>query len=322
MNNQSQKQTNSLVNNNLKTMSPLDTSPLTTVLANYTARAQKIVTALYMLTNLITENDPIREALRKQGTQMLGHMHTSIHVLNKRHEVLVSAHVTLQEIDSYLQVAYNSGFFSEMNYRVISNELNSFAATLSGSINDLENKKKKIQHLENLELLFTQIKPEEISETVAQVSHAHHQSEPLTSARHNTPEVINRHQSKPIDTSKTTETKNTNEVVNVSDQKDTITKTKPKIDFKKELRSMSVKKAPLITRKKVVRKPKTNEAKESRKLQIMNILSSGETSPITDIYDEFKNCSSKTIQRDLGELIDEGKVLKQGSRRWSTYSLA
>lgn len=43
---------------------------------------------------------------------------------------------------------------------------------------------------------------------------------------------------------------------------------------------------------------------------------------IKDIARLVRGCSEKTIQRELNVLIDDGRVLKEGERRWSRYSLA
>lgn len=67
---------------------------------------------------------------------------------------------------------------------------------------------------------------------------------------------------------------------------------------------------------------KTNEAKKTRHTNILAALENNDGISATDICSLFGDCSSKTIQRDLNELIDNGLVRKEGSRRWSTYYLA
>lgn len=58
-----------------------------------------------------------------------------------------------------------------------------------------------------------------------------------------------------------------------------------------------------------------------RKDQILKIIrDKGEVS-IKDISKDFADCSEKTIQRDINALVEEGKVRKEGDRRWSRYSL-
>lgn len=83
-----------------------------------------------------------------------------------------------------------------------------------------------------------------------------------------------------------------------------------------------------ISTKQAVRKPAKTvptkapvSAKEKRHQNILNILRQKRNASINDICSLFKDCSSKTIQRDLVELIDRNKVVKRGDRRWSTYNI-
>ena len=50
------------------------------------------------------------------------------------------------------------------------------------------------------------------------------------------------------------------------------------------------------------------------------IKSQGEVS-IKDISGSIKDCSEKTLQRELGALVAEGVLEREGERRWSTYRL-
>ncbi len=68
--------------------------------------------------------------------------------------------------------------------------------------------------------------------------------------------------------------------------------------------------------------PKTNATKDLRHENILKILKQKRDASINDICALFKDCSSKTIQRDLSDLIEKNLVVKKGLRRWSTYNLA
>ena len=61
---------------------------------------------------------------------------------------------------------------------------------------------------------------------------------------------------------------------------------------------------------------------KDRREAILSIIKNKGTSNIKDISTLIRGVSEKTIQRELIELINEGVVLKQGERRWSTYTLA
>lgn len=61
--------------------------------------------------------------------------------------------------------------------------------------------------------------------------------------------------------------------------------------------------------------------KESRRDTIIAMLRNNKTLAVKDFAQEIKDCSEKTIQRELLTLVDEGVLNKIGERRWSVYSL-
>lgn len=68
-------------------------------------------------------------------------------------------------------------------------------------------------------------------------------------------------------------------------------------------------------------KEPTGAIKDRREAVLSVIRNKGSVS-IKDISTLIRGVSEKTIQRELGALIESGLVSKQGERRWSTYSLA
>ncbi len=69
---------------------------------------------------------------------------------------------------------------------------------------------------------------------------------------------------------------------------------------------------------KVTSETKTNERTEA----ILSSLRNKKNASIKDISHLIRGVSEKTIQRELATLVERGVVLRQGERRWSTYSLA
>ncbi len=59
----------------------------------------------------------------------------------------------------------------------------------------------------------------------------------------------------------------------------------------------------------------------SRFDEIMKIIKDNEKVTIKDISSQIKNCSEKTIQRDLLKMVSLNLIKKEGERRWSTYTL-
>ena len=61
---------------------------------------------------------------------------------------------------------------------------------------------------------------------------------------------------------------------------------------------------------------------KDRRDTILSVIRNKQRASIKDISTLIRNVSEKTIQRELAALITAGMVLKQGERRWSTYSLS
>lgn len=63
-------------------------------------------------------------------------------------------------------------------------------------------------------------------------------------------------------------------------------------------------------------------ANSSRREGILSVLRTKGPSYIKDISLIVRDVSEKTIQRELAALVSEGRVVKKGDRRWTTYELA
>ncbi|MFZ1987843.1 MAG: hypothetical protein WAV21_02305 [Minisyncoccia bacterium] len=67
---------------------------------------------------------------------------------------------------------------------------------------------------------------------------------------------------------------------------------------------------------------KDNEAKNGRRENILAVLKTKGPSYIKDISTMVRGVSEKTIQRELQALTQEGIIIKEGERRWTTYTIA
>lgn len=68
-----------------------------------------------------------------------------------------------------------------------------------------------------------------------------------------------------------------------------------------------------------IKKEKKNEGRIDRKIAILSFINDRKSAGIKDIAAIFPDVSEKTIQRELGALVAEGKMTKRGSKRWSLY---
>ena len=63
------------------------------------------------------------------------------------------------------------------------------------------------------------------------------------------------------------------------------------------------------------------EKKSERQELIITALKGQSNLTIKDFSRIIKDCSEKTIQRELLAMVDNGLIKKEGERRWSRYSL-
>ena len=64
-----------------------------------------------------------------------------------------------------------------------------------------------------------------------------------------------------------------------------------------------------------------HKRKDLRKNTILNFIKGHNNVNIKDIVPNITGCSEKTVQRELIQLVSEGKIIKIGERRWSRYSI-
>jgi Fic family protein len=67
---------------------------------------------------------------------------------------------------------------------------------------------------------------------------------------------------------------------------------------------------------------KDNLKKSNRQNVILGLLKKKKELTIKDITAVIKDCSEKTVQRELNYFISTGLLKRSGVRRWSKYSLA
>jgi hypothetical protein len=78
-------------------------------------KTEKLVSAIYLLSNFISDSEPLKWQIRSSGVEALS-CSLSLSV-NPRNFILASA-----KLLSYFEVAYISGLISEMNFNILKNE--------------------------------------------------------------------------------------------------------------------------------------------------------------------------------------------------------
>jgi hypothetical protein len=68
-------------------------------------------------------------------------------------------------------------------------------------------------------------------------------------------------------------------------------------------------------------KERVQEVQKDRRASILGLVQKKDKITVRDVSNIIKDCSEKTLQRELLALVRQGVLKKEGERRWSTYSL-
>ena len=252
-------------------------------------KAEKLVTAVYMITNFLSDKEPMKWKLRDSCLSML----SKATVLKgksdqERSDILVNILNLIKEVLSLLEIAHLSGFISEMNYLVLKREYVFI--------------KKQIESREEIKNSLGRFSFSESFFETGQVA--------LPTGNISTEETY-----QPNSLPRSLSDENKQNFIKPKEaylkQKDIVMSDKIKDNISVHSKNENVR--PLSA---------SNGAKEKRREIIIQSLKDKKELTIKDISLKITNCSEKTIQRELVSMLREGVLKKMGERRWSRYSLA
>lgn len=243
--------------------SPGDNSLLNKPIYNYiNKKTEKLVTALYMVTDCMEKDDALKEKLRLLGVQLLSNTYQLTLIwpdLGSKGDKIRSSLNFVYEILSFIEIANTMGYISDMNCSILKKEFNLLTDEFT-----LHLPKEKSFSFDLDEKMFEIPKEESKTEKLSFINKN-------STKRTNNMSFIN---------NKT----NSDVLYNVS----------------------------FIDHKKI---------KSDRMEKVVSIVKEKGEVAIKDISLAFPECSEKTIQRELNDLIEKGQIQKIGDKRWSRYSL-
>lgn len=238
------------------------------------AKAERLASAVYMVTSFISENDPIRIHMREASLQLLSKL--SLRNISKEENIsqeLISNIVL--EIVGLLDVSHMAGYVSNMNFEILRGEYIDF-----------------VSFLRNRKDMFAsdgQVFSRKFFDT--------------TDNRDNGNNTL--------DTGKLVANEMTMPVNGVNTRSNFhLNHNSSGLKQLNQIRNNAEKAGAVVVRR------------DSRRDAILNLLKKQKKVTVKDIASVVKNCSEKTMQRELISLVEEGVLRKEGERRWSTYFLA
>ena len=289
-------------------------------------KSEKLVTALYLVTDLMVDSEPIKHGLRKNAVALLSSMNalSQLDVKDRVIELKMSLK-SVTEIISMLHVAVTTGIVSKMNGELLMGGFRSLQLVL-------EKKQpiftKEMLHVENEEEL-----EREGSFSNAVNSTSYDALTPLSIARlHENTQDLRRtqeslRQSQILHKFSNLENKGQNRD-SIKDTKEEKVASDSKVENREVIKDIDVKSPSTHTVLMAhAARPVNNLAssfqmkKMSRRDQILALFVRGVDVSIKDIAARIKGCSEKTIQRELNALLYDNIIERIGEKRWSRYVL-
>jgi hypothetical protein len=263
-------------------------------------KTEKLVTALYMITDCMETDDAIKNKLRFLGVELLSDMHKlPLFSPVEKHASVALTLSRISEIVALVEIAHMIGFVSEMNATILKKEFNLLISELHSYQSEIQKASIPTQPGFGGSLFENQ---KNASFTL---------SEKMFEVEGGFPSIAE------------TATKQTSVINSIKDN--TIPKRTPYMSFRTDNVLSPI---PALKR---LQNPESSMTRSERTQKILALIKDlpaqagkkdGEPGlSIKDISVSFSDCSEKTIQRELNSLISKGQIKKLGAKRWSRYTV-
>lgn len=286
-------------------------------------KTEKIVTAIYLISQFLKDTESIKHELRKEANELIKSLNSLAYLEHK--DTLSIYRNSLDNVSlliSYLTITKESNLISRMNVEIVIEALRI-----------LENLLAKKQFNLKPENLFINEESFLLSllESREEISPNTNTSYDVLTGRNieenfytNSKNIFNS-QEKKSKIEKVEKEKSEAESIKDKIYKGQNTILKDKAIEKEAVKATaSLKDTPKSTAAKINNKKavQNQERKNNRREQILSLFTKGTEVSIKDISKKIVGCSVKTIQRELNDLVAENKVERIGDKRWSRYTLA
>lgn len=310
-------------------------------------KTEKIVTAIYLISQFLSENENIKQDLRKEANLLLKNINAIAYIDDKNFEessknIFVLYKLCLDNVSlviSYLFVARDSNLISKMNTDIVIDGLRMLENILIkkqfsfGETNILiqeENVLREImfdarEGLKNLNTSYDAI-TERNKHSELSNSNINKESETKRSLNFYT-ETIQKEEIKnekeENDFINDNYKRQTEKIKDINNSDINIKTFNPKPEIKKiEKNTFTAKTFVGKSEAKSSAKPRKSEnRKNNRRDQIVSLFTKGVEISIHDISKKVVGCSIKTLQRELNALVLDKKIDRIGDKRWSKYIL-
>ncbi len=254
-------------------------------------KAERIASALYLVSTLMSDNEPMRRQLRETAVAPISRILSLMNSALSKPETVSAAAVDFLKLSSLLDMSKTAGLISEMNFTVLKKEIENLLETISFryfSKNDREVKKFFLDK-EFFAVPINQLDPSIVPEQTADASRGKQSLYTLSDVHHLRGGLKGQ---------------------NIKGQ-----------NISRESAANSIS-SPHKSQTQYTKNTKIDKRQSSaREDVILKLLRERNNLTIRDFSSVIKDCSEKTIQRELLRMVSSGVLKKEGERRWSHYSL-
>lgn len=268
-------------------------------------KTEKIASAVYLITNFFPASEPLRWTLRESVLDVLKDILKLSNLSSTQSEIIVrEMQAGIFKTVSLFEIGYRAGFISHMNFAVLKDEFYSLISVLQA-----RDKSQTQVEAVTLDPSFFYV---ERPQAVPQIQHVtprvekpkvEVKPEPKVEER----SVLYKGHAKGHDVLKKIEQMHSQYIA----QSQIPTHLSAPVATTSSLTSVHTSMPAQFA----------NDKSDERQQTILTYLKEHQEISIKDLTRVIQGCSEKTIQRDLGNLINQGLIKKVGERRWSKYYL-
>lgn len=295
-------------------------------------KTEKIVTAIYLVSQFLSEEENIKQVLRKEANDLVKNINSIAYVdeknfLDSSKNIFTLYKLCLDNVSliiSYLFIAKDSNLISRMNADIVIDGLRMLENILIKKQFSFNETNILIQEENSLrEIMF------EAKESLKNLNTSY---DAITERNKYVSEIKNENKKEAKDFVGEIKKQEVFINDNIPEHKRQDGNIKDNLFLDSEInRNNNSEKSEKETKKplqvktfveKIDKKPRKSEnRKQNRRDQILSLFTKGVEISIHDISKKVIGCSIKTLQRELNALVLEKKIDRIGDKRWSKYIL-
>ncbi|MEI6352458.1 MAG: hypothetical protein WCO35_00785 [Candidatus Nomurabacteria bacterium] len=299
-------------------------------------KTEKIVTAIYLVSQFLSREENVKHDLRKEANQLLKNINAIAYTDSSEDDsknIFAIYKLSLDNVTlliSYLFVARNANLISKMNADIVIEGLRVLENILIKKQFNFSREDILIQEEELFSDFNNNLDSNKNSLTSFDVLTERNLIS-NTNVNEKNKNLITEKIVEKLEKSSDKNIENISEGIVNKEGIFTIKETDKREKFKEILKEQSIndiinskRQTPEIKleKQKIATKTVNNfNRKNNRKDQILSLFTKGVEVSINDIAKKVVGCSTKTLQRELNNLLQENKIKRIGDKRWSKYIL-